>query len=127
MTDARDIVEQLRLDAERQVAWHSNYARAQQANEAANEIASLREENATLAAGSCDVDGGKIGDEHGHFYCTLQVENASLRKQLEDARSEALEEAAECAERYPSPMNDLPMALAIRSVAKAIRALKGKS
>lgn len=90
MTDARDIVERLRLDAERQVAWHSNYARAQQANEAAETI-------------------------------------ASLRKQLEDARSEALEEAAECAERYPSPMDDLPMALAIRSVAKAIRALKGKS
>jgi benzoyl-CoA reductase/2-hydroxyglutaryl-CoA dehydratase subunit BcrC/BadD/HgdB len=25
-----------------------------------------------LAAGSCDVEGGKVGDEHGHFYCTLQ-------------------------------------------------------
>lgn len=61
-------------------------------------IATLRNENATLAAGSCDVEGGKIGDEHGNFYCTLQSELATLRKQLSDAR-EALRGAACAIER----------------------------
>lgn len=46
----------------------------------------------------------------------LRVENASLRKQLEDARSEALEEAAKKLEReWPGPAVGI------------IRALKGKS
>lgn len=37
--------------------------------------------------------------------------------------AEGIEAAARVAEEYPSPMNDLPMALAMRSVAIAIRAL----
>jgi FtsZ-binding cell division protein ZapB len=36
-------------------------------------IEALTAENFKLAAGSCDVEGGKVGDEHGHFYCTLQA------------------------------------------------------
>lgn len=47
-------------------------------------VAELEAENATLAAGSCDVPGGKIGDEHGHFYCALQAENTRLREALEN-------------------------------------------
>jgi hypothetical protein len=38
--------------------------------------------------------------------------------------SAGLEQAAVIAEGYPSPMNDLPMVLAMRSVAQAIRAAK---
>ena len=52
-------------------------------------IEALEAENATLAAGSCDVPGGKLGDEHGHSYCSLQkriealeAENARLREAL---------------------------------------------
>ena len=82
MTDARDIVDRLHLAATD--AIHDD-AKAD-ILEAIQTIANLEAENFVLAAGSCDVEGGKIGDEHGHFYCTLQVENASLRKQLEDAR-----------------------------------------
>jgi len=40
--------------------------------QAASRIEALTAENFKLAAGSCDVEGGKVGDEHGHFYCTLQ-------------------------------------------------------
>ena len=40
---------------------------------AADRIEALTAENFKLAAGSCDVEGGKVGDEHGHFYCTLQA------------------------------------------------------
>ena len=117
MTDARDIVERLHLAATD--AIHDD-AKAD-ILEAIQTIANLEAENFVLAAGSCDVEGGKIGDEHGHFYCTLQVENASLRKQLEDARSEALEEAAVCVENW-AENNRIT-----RYIAKEVRALKGKS
>lgn len=40
--------------------------------EAADRIEALISDNSKLAAGSCDVEGGKVGDEYGHFYCTLQ-------------------------------------------------------
>jgi hypothetical protein len=40
--------------------------------QAASRIEALTAENFKLAAGSCDVEGGKVGDERGHFYCTLQ-------------------------------------------------------
>lgn len=40
----------------------------------------LKAECATLAAGSCDVPGGKIGDERGHFYCTLTARVAELEQ-----------------------------------------------
>jgi hypothetical protein len=42
----------------------------------------LTEENRMLSAGSCDVDGGKLGDERGNTYCALQAENAALRGAL---------------------------------------------
>ena len=34
----------------------------------------LEAANYLLAAGSCDVEGGKIGDERGNFYCTKVAE-----------------------------------------------------
>jgi len=61
-------------------------------DDAAERIKALEAENATLAAGSCDVPGGKLGDEHGHSYCSLQkrikvmeAENARLRNVIVDA------------------------------------------
>jgi len=56
--------------------------------EAIQIICNQEADNFALAAGSCDVEGGKIGDEYGNFYCTLQPQLATLRKQLENARSE---------------------------------------
>lgn len=41
-------------------------------------LKALTAENFKLAAGSCDVEGGKVGDEHGHFYCTLQAKVEAL-------------------------------------------------
>lgn len=43
----------------------------------------LTAENFKLAAGSCDVEGGKVGDEHGHFYCTLQAKIEALTAEVE--------------------------------------------
>lgn len=54
------------------IACHGDDAQFDAALKAGEEICRLTEENAKLAAGSCDVPNGKIGDEHGHFYCTLQ-------------------------------------------------------
>ena len=42
-------------------------------------------------------------------------------------REAVIEQCAVVVENYPSPMNDLPMALAMRSVASAIRALKDQT
>lgn len=33
----------------------------------------LEAENFTLAAGQCNVEGGLIGDDHGHFDCSLKA------------------------------------------------------
>ncbi len=74
-------------DAEASAAWNT---RARLAEPEADAIAALEAENATLAAGACHVEGGLIGDEHGHFYCAmerkvaaLEAENARLRGVLQ--------------------------------------------
>ena len=59
--------------------------------EAADRIEALTAENFKLAAGSCDVKGGKVGDEHGHFYCTLQA-----KVEAQAAEIERLKKSAEC-------------------------------
>lgn len=46
-----------------------------------------------------------------------------INRLIEEARDKALEAAAGVAEAYPSPMNDLPMAVAMQSVARVIRTL----
>ncbi len=51
--------------------------------QAADRIEALTAENFKLAAGSCDVEGGKVGDEHGHFYCTLQAKIEALTAENE--------------------------------------------
>ena len=73
--------------------------------EAAYLIEALTAENFKLAAGSCDVEGGKVGDEHGHFYCTLQnkveaqaAEIERLREALKIARDAGIEAAANALE-----------------------------
>jgi len=53
-------------------------------------IEALTAENFKLAAGSCDVKGGKVGDEHGHFYCTLQKKVKVQAAEIERLR-DALE------------------------------------
>jgi len=55
-----------------------------------NRIEALTAENFKLAAGSCDVEGGKVGDEHGHFYCTLQK-----KVEVQAAEIERLRDALE--------------------------------
>lgn len=50
---------------------------------AADRIEALTAENFKLAAGSCDVEGGKVGDEHGHFYCTLQKKVEAQAAEIE--------------------------------------------
>jgi len=59
--------------------------------EAAYLIEALISDNFKLAAGSCDVEGGKVGDEHGHFYCTLQK-----KVEAQAAEIERLNKSAEC-------------------------------
>jgi hypothetical protein len=46
---------------------------------------------------------------------------------LKIAREAAIEECASKVEDYPSPLDDLPMAIAMRNVAAAIRRLKEQS
>jgi hypothetical protein len=60
-------------------------------DEAADRIEALTAENFKLAAGSCDIEGGKVGDEHGHFYCTLQA-----KVEAQAAEIERLNKSAEC-------------------------------
>ncbi len=61
---------------------------------AADRIEALTAENFKLAAGSCDVEGGKVGDEHGHFYCRLQAKVEAQAAEIERLR-EALQFYAE--------------------------------
>jgi hypothetical protein len=49
-------------------------------------IQTLTAENFTLAAGQCNVEGGLIGDDHGHFDCSLKARIATLEAKL--ARAE---------------------------------------
>jgi len=51
--------------------------------QAADRIEALKAESFKLAAGSCDVEGGKVGDEHGHFYCTLQAKVEAQAAEIE--------------------------------------------
>ena len=59
-------------------------------DEAADRIEALISDNSKLAAGSCDVEGGKVGDKHGHFYCTLQKKVKVQAAEIERLR-DALE------------------------------------
>lgn len=56
-------------------------------------IAELKAENFRLAAGQCVVENGLVGDEHGHFGCTLVREReqvvAWLRWQAESTAEDA--------------------------------------
>lgn len=45
-------------------------------------IAGLERECFGLAANICIVDGGLLGDDHGHPYCTLQREVERLRARV---------------------------------------------
>lgn len=99
MTDARDIVEDLRRHAFDDCGGFAKIVETHVAYEAAREI-------------------------------------ISLRKQLEDARDVALEQAARVAEEAPITgptlsswinANESPMGATRRHIATAIRALKGKS
>lgn len=51
-------------------------------------IAELEAANYLLAAGSCDVEGGKIGDEHGNFYCTKVAKITELEQDLRSSMTE---------------------------------------
>lgn len=55
--------------------------------------------------------------------CDAKSEIQTLRAALQEQRRAVIEECAAVAEQYPSPMNDLPMTLAMRGVAIGIRAL----
>jgi hypothetical protein len=54
----------------------------------ADHIKALTAENFKLAAGSCDVEGGKVGDEHGHFYCSLQAKVEAQAEEIDRLREE---------------------------------------
>jgi hypothetical protein len=51
-------------------------------SEAADALTSLQAENFRLAAGQCVVENGLIGDEHGHFGCSLQARVEQLSTAL---------------------------------------------
>ena len=46
------------------------------------------------------------------------------RAAIPSIRERVLEEAARCVEGYPSPLDDLNMAVAVRGIANAVRNLK---
>jgi len=78
----------------------------QQLDDLANTISTLRadlakavEENGLLSAGSCDVEGGKLGDERGNAYCTLQLKLAKAVEGLEWIEKT-------CREEIPLEYND---------------------
>jgi hypothetical protein len=45
-------------------------------------IEALEAENFKLAAGACNVEGGLIGDDHGHFCCSLKARIEALEREL---------------------------------------------
>ncbi len=51
--------------------------------DAANRIEELNAENSDFASGACVVRDGIIGDEHGHFYCTLERQLAAAKADAE--------------------------------------------
>jgi DNA repair exonuclease SbcCD ATPase subunit len=81
MTDEDMQVKQLRSRA----LWLTEFddLEAKEVEEAADRIEALKAESFKLAAGSCDVEGGKVGDEHGHFYCTLQAKVEAQAAEIE--------------------------------------------
>ena len=87
----KGLVERLELAAND--AIHDDAANAIRA--AILEIARLDAENFRLAAGSCDVEGGKIGDEHGHFRCSLQSRIEALEAALRNIQTLAKKRQAE--------------------------------
>jgi hypothetical protein len=44
-------------------------------------IEALEAENFKLAAGACTVEGGLIGDDHGHFDCSLKARIEALERE----------------------------------------------
>jgi len=84
--------------------------------DAADRIEALTAENFKLAAGSCDVEGGKVGDEHGHFYCTLQNKVEAQAAEIERLREhlisalDTLKDAEVCNDEC-GPCNDALAAL----------------
>lgn len=48
----------------------------------------------------------------------------AARAAIPSIRDRVLEEAARCVEGYPSPLDDLNMAVAVRGIANAVRNLK---
>lgn len=65
---------------------------------------------------------------HCHYGTTDQkikaIREAAAYLRSEPERNEAIEECAQWIENYPSPLNDLPMALAMRDLATGLRNLK---
>jgi hypothetical protein len=88
-----DIVERLDAEIERQRQTRGDYLDYGQPDpllvEARKCIAEFEAENFALTAGSCDVPNGKIGDEHGHFYCRLEREIVTLKASIADEREDA--------------------------------------
>src|SRR5690606_30538710 len=52
-------------------------------------IEALEAENFKLAACACTVEGGLIGDDHGHFDCSLKARIEALERELAEARDYA--------------------------------------
>src|SRR5690606_26579961 len=61
-------------------------------------IEALEAENFKLAAGACTVEGGLVGDEHGHFYCSLKARIEALERELAEAVAAERERCAAIAE-----------------------------
>jgi hypothetical protein len=76
----------------------------QDAAAAADRIEALEAENFKLAAGACTVEGGLVGDEHGHFDCSLKARIEALERELAEAREAERERCAKVAEEYAVPL-----------------------
>lgn len=64
------------------------------------DLAALEAENFRLAAGQCIVERGLIGDEHGHFYCSVSADLAKATDLLTKWRIWA------CGQQGASPFQD---------------------
>jgi hypothetical protein len=83
-------------------------------------IEALEAENFKLAAGACTVEGGLIGDDHGHFDCSLKARIEALERELAEAVAAERERCAAIAEKW----RDENKAAAARA-RKRTRALAG--
>ena len=100
------LVEHLRHDAD---DLHDFQTAADQIEADGKRIAELEEENFNLAAGACLVNGGIIGDEHGHFSCTLTKRIAELeedKQRLKNLIRTAIEDGAVKASAIPEKSHD---------------------